>query len=122
MVPPCRAMITRPWSWRCNGNGAFGTMVDLQTFTCEFSNCEIRCVDEGCSEDQTADVARRMATIATALKATVRFTINSFRSKRSPNENSTQFLGLSEAIPKNWIYSGLSLQSDSRKSATRRRC
>src|SRR5215470_15733758 len=115
-------MITRPWSWRCNGNGALGTIVDLQTFTCEFSNCGIRCVDEGCSEDQTTDVARRMAMIATALRATVRFTIISFRSEHQPNENSTQILGFSEKIPKNWIYSGLSLQSDSRKSATRRRC
>src|ERR1051325_11959351 len=83
MVPPRRAMITRPWSWRCNGNGAFGTMVDLQTFTCEFSNCGIRCVDGGCSEDQTADVARRVAMIATALRAIVRFTIISFRSSVS---------------------------------------
>ena len=70
------------WSWRCNGNGAFGTTVDLQTFTCKFSNCGIRCVDDGCSEDQTADVARRMTMIAIALRATVRFTIISFRSKR----------------------------------------
>ena len=53
-------------------------MVDLQTFTCEFSNCGIRCVDEDCSEAQTADVARRMAMIATALRATVRFTIIPF--------------------------------------------
>jgi len=63
-------------------------MVDLQTLTCEFSNCGIRCVDEGWSEDQTAEVARRMAMIATALRATVRFTIISFRNKRWPNENS----------------------------------
>src|SRR3954451_7722951 len=72
IVPPCRATITRPWSWRCNGNGAFGTMVDFQTFTCAFSNCGTRCVAEGVTEDRTSEDAT-MRAIATAVRVIVRF-------------------------------------------------
>src|SRR5215813_2094813 len=100
MEPPCRAMITRPWSWRCNGNGAFGTMVDLQTLTCEFSNCGIRCVDEGSCEDQTADVARRMAMITIALRSTVRFTIFPFEVSVGLTRIRLNFWAFQEKYPK----------------------